>query len=138
MEIWKEDLSPQLKTIAEVIGLDETIILARALGGRLLKLSRKSPPHQVIKAIGVDAADKLCELYDGVAIELNTIERTEGRAIARSVYKASDDGLNTLQICEQLSLSRATVRSILKRRNQVPKPSVKDKEETVIQLGFFM
>ena len=138
MEICEDDLSPQLKAIADVIGLSATIALSRALGGRLIRFSPLSPPQEAVDVIGTELVEKLCQLFDREVIELNTIDRTEGRAIARYVHEASDQGLNTLQICRKLKIGRATVRSILKRRTQPPTTMKENKDEKVVQLNFFL
>lgn len=113
MQITIDDLTPQLKEIAEAIGLEETIALARAKGGHVI-WNGQTPDPEVVEAIGLDATIKLARLFSGFAIELNTLKKVEINARARVVAAMLESGANTTQIYKRAKLTRNQARGVIR------------------------
>jgi hypothetical protein len=118
IKIITEDLSPQQAAVAELIGLESTIALYKAVGGWVVWGSSSPKARldpEIVSAIGLEKARTFQKHIDGIAIEMNTISRTENKAIRREVERLVSEGKNITQIYRSLRVPRNKVRLMIRR-----------------------
>ncbi len=95
-----------LAEVEEVAGREAALRLSMSSGGNSIYVPRPSrvcPDHQLARAMGVDAAQKVAERFQGEIIDIPMARRALVRGLA-------ERGLSTADIAGQLKLSRKTVR----------------------------
>ena len=100
-----------LLDVAETLGMGVVLRLVAAFGGREVKFPRRpAADHEVVRALGPDAAAAVCELLSG-----STIYVPHGRArrSARDEVLALDaQGARRGEIAVRLGLSQRHVRRV--------------------------
>lgn len=95
-----------LAEIEEVAGREAALRLAAYFGGGKIYVPRPrsiTPAHPIARAIGVDAASKVAERFQGEAIEIPMARRALVRELAK-------EGLSTAGIVGRLKISSRAVR----------------------------
>lgn len=106
-----------LEEIEEAIGRPATLALTRVYGGRTLRVpSAIHTAHPIAIAMGMDAANKLCREFEGMALEIpserSSLLRARNEAIvAAYLHPLTPASVRRLSIEHQIS--RKMVRKIL-------------------------
>ncbi|XHR29615.1 MAG: hypothetical protein ACFUZC_03465 [Chthoniobacteraceae bacterium] len=89
-----KSLPPTAQEIADVIGYDATLILARMVPTRAIYVPHKMPDsHWIVRAIGDRLATKLWEEFHGMHLPLakcTIVATTERRVGIRKAYAAGE------------------------------------------------
>ena len=127
-------LPPLLNEIADVIGVDAALALADARGGSRVSIPAKAnDKHWLVKTLGREAADKLCDHfragYGGSQFDLPLGPKSPLNALLHSNQRKIDEmldaGVRPDEIARTLKVHRTTVfrRQALVR---TPKPKERD------------
>lgn len=110
------DLPGVLREIAEIVGVDATLTLARARGGTEVYIPAQSRPgHWLVKAVGEQAARRICREYAGATLML-PLGPTGTMAQARHVAdRMIREGHSSAAIASTVGL---TTRAIERRRQR--------------------
>lgn len=107
-------LPPLLNEIADVIGVEATLVLCKKRGGARLSIPAKAKDdHWLVDAIGREATDKLCEHfrsgYGGTTIDLPVGPYSAAHDTRRRVDDMIRAGLSINEIAHTTRVHRTTV-----------------------------
>lgn len=125
-----DGLPALLAEIAEVAGLQAAFTIAEKWGGGRLSIPAKvTDDHPLAKAIGREAADKLCEHFKvrrtGQYVEVPLGPAGfHGNALGRRIRLAKQKGLSDDHIARDLGISRRTVLRHKKRDGTDDQPEL--------------
>ena len=109
-----QDLPRFAQEMADVIGLEATIKIVEARGGRRLTVPRNTAHgHWLEELIGLDAFGKLVSYYDGEEIEIPRCVTAMSRARALSVLKSG------ASISEAAEVLGYTMRGVTKLKRKL-------------------
>jgi DNA-binding CsgD family transcriptional regulator len=135
IKITIEDLPPQLREIADEIGLESTLLLVKAKGGHVI-WNGPNPSPDVVEAIGLEAARKFTDLFRGFPIELNTLESARASATSKAVAELVAQGVNATRIYKRLGLTRNQARYHIKRGLSQLQAKGKDTDQISLPLAL--
>lgn len=100
-------LPPLYREIAERAGLEPTLGLARALGGKRIyvPLHTRIAPW-LVQAMGEDGAEALVKMFGGEAIELPTDPTAGQKARVRRIHEMLDQGESANTVASAVGSSR--------------------------------
>lgn len=110
-------LPQTLDEIAQIAGVEAALSLADARGGSRISIpSRVKTDHWLIKTVGKEAADKICEFYrtgyngtKGAVIDLPTGPSSSASKTRRKVDAMIRDGVSADKIAVSAGVHRNTV-----------------------------
>lgn len=111
-----EDQLPEtLQELAEVIGLEETLLVVRHFGGIRIYIPRDAAGHSLADVLGADALAALTRVYGGDRIEVPKGAKLVRDAVIRQRHYGTDgtDGENAMQLARAFFLTERQVRRIL-------------------------
>lgn len=111
-----DDLPESLQEIAEVIGLDQTLVLVRRFGGCRIYIPASVDGHSLVDVLGKDGAHALASIYGGEHVEIpRAIKAVRDRAIRARFYGTDGtDGEGYQDLALAYMLTERQVRRIIK------------------------
>jgi len=99
---------PSNRSVAALIGEEAFALLSRHLGGRLVYIPyRVRPGSPLAMVIGLDAAQKISDIYGGLSFEIGIVMGRKAR-----IKQALADGMPVYQIAHRLGVSRSTINRV--------------------------
>lgn len=110
------ELPPTAQVLAEVIGAEQTIRLARRAKNRSIYIPKKLTPWHWLRAVlGDDDAEKLSAEFPGMCLPLAKCHSVIVAERNRRIADSRAQGLSCRQIAERIGLPKNTVQTIAYR-----------------------
>ena len=110
----REGLSPLLRELEQVIGLEATLALVERWGGVILYIPQSVPEeHPITEATGAEAAEKLCGYFGGNHISMP--KAVEYRRLKRDheIFLKRKTGMKASELAREYGLTQRHVFDII-------------------------
>lgn len=112
-------LPPTAQVIADVIGRDATLALARAAKCRSVYIPQRLPrSHWLRSVVGENAAEMLSEEFPGITLPLAKCAGVVKAERNRIIAELSARGMKQREIGRRLGIPESTVQTVLYRMRQ--------------------
>lgn len=102
-------LPPSLMEIADIAGMAAALKIGTVYAGRRLYVPRRiGPTHSLVELIGMDAARKLVQHFDGATILIPPALAGQARRRREAIQQMSGEASQT-EIAHALGIARSTV-----------------------------
>jgi hypothetical protein len=109
-------LGDRMNELADVIGIDLTLILVRDFGGRHLNVPNKAKAtHNLALLIGLEALKKLCAYYGGTKLEIDFCRKVLSYQKLLDVQKGVQAGMTGSQLAKQFNTTERNIRRMKQR-----------------------
>jgi hypothetical protein len=112
-DIALDDLSPMLRELAGVIGIQDTLKFMRAFSGRRVGVPsgfQGCPDHPLVERLGEELASKILDFYAGQCVQVPCGRNLSIAVAKRRAYKALASGeLNYSDIAERCGVHVRTI-----------------------------
>lgn len=109
-------LPPTAQVIADVIGRDKTLTLARATQCRSIYIpQRLNPAHWLVAVVGSEAAQKLIKEFPSCCLPLAKCSSVVKAERNKKIAELSAEGLTVAEIARRLGVNKNTVQTICYR-----------------------
>jgi hypothetical protein len=109
-------LGNRMNEIADVIGIDATLMLVRDFGGRHLNIPHKAKStHSLAVLIGLDLFKKLCAYYGGTKLEIDFCQKALNYQKLLDVQKGVQAGMTGSQLAKQFNTTERNIRRMKER-----------------------
>lgn len=114
-------LPPSLMEIAEIAGMAAALKIGTTYAGKRLYVPRRiGPRHALVALVGLDAARRLVQHFDGETILIPPALAGEARRRREAIHRMTGEASQT-EIAHALGIARSTVqRQQAKARGQAP------------------
>jgi Mor family transcriptional regulator len=110
----REGLSPMLRELETVIGLEATLLLVDQWGGVNLYIPQSvADGHAIVEKIGLDAAEKLAGYFGGDHIAMPKAEEYRRLQRDREIYQKKKAGTPAHVLAREYNLTQRHVWQIL-------------------------
>lgn len=113
------ELPPTAQVVAEVIGRDATLTLARCVKFRSLFVPKNLPPrHWLRDVIGDQAAERLSNEFPSMQLPLARCANVYRADRDRRILEMRANGIEPRRIAAQLNMPESTVRTVIYRKQR--------------------
>lgn len=103
-------LPPKLAEIAEVIGIDAAMKLSAAHPGLRIHVPKRAPEtHSITIAIGLKAAQALCEIYGGSDVVIPMATRLHKERLRLAIIDRLKAGASAPEVAREFGVHQFTV-----------------------------
>lgn len=112
-------LNKRLQEIANIIGLDNTLIMVANFRGRGVDITKKAnPSHRIAKLIGLEAFKKLCAYYGGTRLEIDMNHNLLRHQKRLAIKKGKQEGKTNGELAVQFNCTERYIRRTMQRLSE--------------------
>jgi hypothetical protein len=106
-------LNKRMQDLADLIGIDLTLILSEHFGGTHLNIPNKAKPnHALVSLIGLDAFKKLCAAYGSTKLEINLCNSFIKHCRNIEILEGAKQGATNAQLSKKFNMTERGIRGI--------------------------